>query len=338
MTIEDNEDQERDFFAEIRSRMSSDHRAAADVLDRLNAVWVDSTRDSILERSFDRFLAYVTAEQRHGRRGKGNAFFISGQSGAGKTDIVENLLKKHPVMQPSAVGTTLARPYIRVSLQGPATLGVLGREMLGACGYSVKLTMKENNIWELLPGQLRAARILLVHIDETQHLMSKGADTEKVASALKGLMNNVAWPVSFILAGTPQVNDLKLHDDQAERRNFSFAMPALHPKEDRGLIENIIQKHCEAGKIGCDDLLKTDMPERIAHAANNQFGRICEVVIAGIHHAVLAKDESLTREHFAMAYRDHSTTRGYDDFNPFHVDDWQTLDPGYFSFSAKDHP
>lgn len=337
MSLDLDDTQEDDFLTLMRSRMPDKHQAARDVLDSVNAIYVESPRDKVLRNSFDRFLTYVMASQRHGRRGKGNAFFITGQSGAGKTDIVENLLVKHPVMQPAAVGVSMVRPWVQVSLQGPATLGVLGRQILSASGYDVKPTMRENTVWELLPGQLQRAKILLVHIDETQHLMSKGAATDKVSSALKGLMNNKAWPVSFILSGTPKVNELKLQDDQTERRNFSLALAALDPEADINLIAEIIIQHCEAAGIVCDALLGSDMPKRIAHAANYQFGRVCEVVISGIHHAVLAGDKDLGREHFARAYRDHSNTRGLDDLNPFHIDDFLSIEPGYFSIKAEDH-
>ncbi|QQR39003.1 ATP-binding protein [Devosia rhizoryzae] len=317
--------------------MPEKHQAAGNVLDCVNAVYVESPRDTILRNSFDRFLGYVMADQRHGRRGKGNAFFITGQSGAGKTDIVENLLAAHPVMQPAAVGVSMVRPWVQVSLQGPATLGVLGRQIMSVSGYDVKPTMRENTVWELLPGQLEKAKVLLVHIDETQHLMSKGAATDKVASALKGLMNHKPWPVSFILSGMPKINELKVQDEQAERRNFSLALAALHPEADIDLIVEIIKKHCEAADMKCAALIATDMPKRIAHAANYQFGRICEVVISGIHHALLAGDKELLREHFAKAYRDHSNTRGLDDLNPFHADDFLGINAGYFSISAGDH-
>ena len=340
-------------FDIMRARMAPEHRSASDILDRVNDVYVKSPRDDVLRNSFDRFLDYVTARQRHGRRGKGNAFFITGESGAGKTDMVEHLLADHPVLQPITQHSRLVRPWVRVALQGPATLRVLGADILRAIGYPVKSSLRENAVWTLLPEQLLHANVFLIHIDETQHLLAKGADND-VASAIKGLMNYMPWPVSFILSGKPRLNDLIVHDDQAERRSFSLTLDALDAVTNRNLIVRIIQEHCTAAGLDCDDFVRTDMPERIAHAANHQFGRICEVVITGIHAAALrmAKEEREKREgkepkerprgkvlipnDMSRAYRDHSHTRGHDDLNPFHAHDWESLPPGYFVTGKED--
>lgn len=336
-------------FEVLRARMAPEHQIASDVLGRVNAVYVETTRDKVLRKSFDRFLTYVTASQRHGRQGKGNAFFITGESGAGKTDMVEHLLASHPVLQPVVVNSTLVRPWVRVALQGPATLRVLGADILKAIGYPVKSSLRENAVWDLLPEQLRNANVFLIHIDETQHLLTRGVDND-VASAIKGLMNYVPWPVSFILSGKPRLNHLIVHDDQAERRSFSLMLDALDIEANRNLIETIIEKHCGAAGLQCDDFIRTDMPERLAHAANYQFGRICEVVIAGIHAAILrvAKEERgevrkaehrgmvLVPDDLSKAYRDHSHTRGRDELNPFHVEDWKYLPPGYFVTGKED--
>src|SRR5690606_24814352 len=91
-----------------------------------------------------------------------------------------------------------------------------------------------------------------------------------------------------------------------------------------------IRKLCAPAELLCDDLIKSDMPLRLAHAANHQYARVCEVVVHGIHRSLLDDAAELTREHFAKAYRDHSTTDGIDELNPFFTDDWMDLKPGYF--------
>ncbi|SMQ85902.1 TniB protein [Devosia lucknowensis] len=327
-----------DVFEVIRGRMSPEHKVASEALDKLNAVYVDTARDKVLGNSFDRFLNYVTAKQRYGRRGKGNAFFVTGESGAGKTDMVERLLMEHPWLQPFKHNGRIVRPWVRVALQGPATLRFLGQEILEAIEYPIKATARQSEVWNTLPKQLKSSMVFLVHIDETQHLMTKGADTEEVSSAIKGLMNYVPFPVSFILSGKPRLNGLIVHDDQTERRNFSLALDAVHPENDRALIVKIITKHCDAVGLKHDLFVKSDMPERIAHAANHQFGRMCEVVILGIQIAVMKGDKELLPDHLAKAYRDHSNTRGLDDMNPFQAEDFETLPRGYFVTGKDEYP
>ena len=335
---EHDDEEERDLFDVMRDRMAPEHQKAGNVLDKVNEVYVTTGRDDALRKRFDRFLTFVTAKQRHGRRGKGNAFFVTGESGAGKTDIIEHLLMDHPVLQPVHHRSRLIKPWIRIALQGPATLRVLGADILAAIQYNVKSTARQAEVWRILPDQLADAKVFLVHIDETQHLMAKGADTEAVASAIKGLMNHMPWPVSFILSGKPRLNDLIVHDDQAERRNFSLALPPVDAKldDDRELIVQIIEEHCKAAGLKCTKLVDTDVPERIAHAANFQFGRMCEVVITAIHIAVLRNAAELERDHFIRAYRDHSHTSGDDEMNPFFADTWDHLTPGYFVTNGQE--
>ena len=56
-----NRTEQHDFLAELRGRMTADHQRATEILGRVNGIYVDSGRDTVLRNSFDRFLTYVTA-------------------------------------------------------------------------------------------------------------------------------------------------------------------------------------------------------------------------------------------------------------------------------------
>jgi hypothetical protein len=224
----------------------------------------------------------------------------------------------------------IVRPYISVSQQGPATLATLGNRLLRAAGYPAVRELDRGKVWALLPQELARRKVFLVHIDEVQHVLRSSNDWEDLADALKGMENDPDWPVSFILSGLPEINNLMVFDDQTERRNFSIELPGISAVEERSLIEKIISELCEAAEMDCKELLQSDMPERLAHSANYQFGRIAEVTVHAIHAAFLKNANKLTREHFYEAYLDHSHARGRDSMNPFHVSDWENLKPGYF--------
>ncbi|MGV8855630.1 MAG: TniB family NTP-binding protein [Devosia sp.] len=321
---------QKDYYAMMRARLPANHHRASDVISKVNAHYVETGRDAALSDSFSKFVAWVTADQNHDQAGKGDAFYITGESGAGKTDIVEHLIATHPALKVLETPIGPVAPCVSISLPGPATPKVLALRILEEAGYEIEGSKQESLLWKELPQVLQDYGVLFVHIDEFQHMFFAGVDHEAIVEYLKGLMNNTAWPISFIISGMPSVRDIIIHDEQAERRNNSFTLsPIVLPKQ-RAHVVQIIKEFCVEAGLECKDLVGSDTVQRIAHAANYQFGRICEVVITAIHEAVLAKDSVLTRKHFAQAYAEHSDARGRNNVNPFISKDWARLKAGYY--------
>lgn len=320
-----------ELLALLRSRQPETRQGAMEVLDRVNDVYVDCGRDKVIRDVFDDYLDYTLTNQRFGRVGKGQAFFLTGESGAGKTDAIEYLFQNHPVLQPVPTDFGPRLPYITITLEGPATLANLGNEILKKAGYTARRKIAESDVWQLLPSELADRSIFLIHIDETQHLLAHTHEREKLVKSLKGLMNDRDWPVRVALSGMPETNTILSGDDQAERRNFSVQLSPVQLPGEKVLVERIIRRLCEAAGLLCDALIASDVLERIAHAANYQYGRIAEVTIQGIHAALLGKTpDVLDRDALARAYVKHSHARGLPDLNPFLSDSWQRLKPGYF--------
>lgn len=263
-------------------------------------------------------------------RGKGQALYITGLSGAGKTDAVAHLLKTHPTMQHVDTDFGPVLPYVSVSLQGPATLSILGNAILAKAGYESRRKIAQGDVWDMLPAELAVRSVALIHIDETQHLLANPKERESLVKSLKGLMNDTDWPMRFIISGMPETNLMLAEDDQAERRNFSVQLPPVVLPEEVETVTNIIAELCKAAELNPAEILASDLPQRIAHAANYQYGRIAEVVAAGIYVSALKQSPILTRQHFARAYLMHSHARGNDEMNPFLSDYWENLAPGYF--------
>lgn len=321
---------QRDYYAILRSRLPQKHQDSGVILDRVSKMYVPTPRDAILAESFNKFVVWVTSEQRNEHAGKGDAFYVTGESGAGKTDIVRNLIKTHPVLEPLTTPIGIIEPCISISLPGPATLKVLALRILAKTGYGMDKKKTESLLWHELPDALKFAGIMFVHIDEFQHLFHPGCDFEGLVKYIKGLMNNDTWPVSFIISGMPSVRNVIINDAQAERRNNSFTLAPIKLPDHKALVKLIIKTLAGEVPLEVTDLLASDMPDRIAHAANYQFGRICEVVMTAIQEAVLAGHAELNKTHFANAYVEHSDARGRNEVNPFISKDWARLKPGYF--------
>jgi hypothetical protein len=322
---------QREYYALMRRRLPENHQKASDILSKVNRHYIRTGRDTLLSESFNKFVTWVTADQNHGLAGKGDAFYITGESGAGKTDLVEHLISTHATLAPIVTPIGTMKPCISISLPGPATLKVLALRISAAAGYPMSDKLAEAILWNELPTTLQNKGVLFIHIDEFQHLFHPGCDFEGLVKYIKGLMNNPPWPVSFIISGMPSVRNVIINDEQAERRNNSLILPEIDLRKQRKLVQQIVTELAREARLDARSLVKSDMLERIAHAANYQFGRICEVTLTGIQEAVLATSKTLTREHFALAYVEHSDARGLDEKNPFMVEkDWKLLKPGYF--------
>jgi len=326
---------QKDYYAMMRDRLPKKHRSASDIISKVNQHYVKTGRDEALAESFSKFVAWVIADQNHDNAGKGDAFYITGESGAGKTDIVEHLIATHPALQVLDTPIGPVAPCISISLPGPATPKVLALRILEEAGYEIEGRKQESLLWKELPKALQDCGVMFVHIDEFQHMFFAGVDHEAIVEYLKGLMNNPSWPVSFIISGMPTVRDVIIHDEQAQRRNNSFTLPPIAMPKQKGHIVQIINEFCGEAGLQCTELLGSDTVPRIAHAANYQFGRVCEVVITAIHEAVLANDKVLNRKHFAQAYAEHSDARGRNSVNPFISKDWERLKPGYFILNPR---
>lgn len=321
-----------DFLGMIGNRLSDNERRVKEVLERVKEVYVPCGRDFIAKEVFSRFVTNLLAK-RDGRRDDGRLLFVTGESGAGKTSVVERMLRENDTLAPIRMSYGMVTPVISITLMGPSTLKFLGLNILRQAGYEITRKYEQGEVWDVLPEQLQLRRVLVIHIDETQHLLKlaeSDRERESVAKALKGVMNYRDWPVSFVMSGMPKTVDLAKVDQQIERRARYLSLPDVALPEERILVERIVTQMCEAAGIDHRGALSGDLPERIAHAARYRYGRIAQVILSAIEQAAMRNVPTLTREDFALAYIEHSQARGHDQMNPFLVDDWERLNPGSF--------
>lgn len=328
---------DHDFLSIVGSRLSPNEQRVRDMLERVKNVYVPCGRDRLAADIFSRFMTSILAN-RNGRRDDGRVLFVTGESGAGKTSLVQRMIDGNPALAPIPMSYGLVTPMISITLMGPSTLKYLGLNILRKAGYEITRKYEQAEVWDLLPEQLHLRKVLIIHIDETQHMLKlahSDRERENLAKAFKGVMNYDAWPVSFIMSGMPETVNLAGLDEQIERRSRFLALPDVSLPNERVLIEKIATSMSEGANLELGGILESDLPERIAHAARYRYGRIAQVMLAAIEQALLRDDRRLSRDHFALAYLDHSQARGHDDMNPFLVDDWERLEPG--SFLAEDY-
>ncbi|WP_199084551.1 ATP-binding protein [Bosea sp. ASV33] len=329
------------FLAMMKARMPQRGQRIVERLERVKSVYVTCGRDKALADSFDGFMRNFFARRGSGRD-EAEVFFVTGESGAGKSAAIERLLSREPLLKPieGPFGTT--SPYVSIKLRGFTHPRIAGRNIISAAGYPIRQDTQRAEIWDVMAARLKARRVFLVHIDETQHLIKQSAsqkEREELANAIKGVSIDRDWPVAFLLSGLPGVAQLPLNDEQFERRGGAFiAFTDVKLPEERKLVTKILVKMCEAAGLGVSRLLETDLPERLAHAARYRYARICQITLEAIHAALAADDDphELTLTDFARAYATRSHALGRDDMNPFLVDRWTALKPGSFLIDDTD--
>jgi hypothetical protein len=331
MSLEDYD--ETAFLDAIRGTLPADDRIVMDRISRVKDVYVECGRDIHMRDTFQSFVIDMLS-QKGGRRDDGLIFFLTGPSGTGKSRAVERLLASSDQFRAREFEFGSVRPAVSVSLTGPATLKVLGRQILHAAGYPVTQNIEQGILWSsVLPTQLRHRRVLLVHIDETQHLLRQtDKDTERLnlAKSLKGLMNNREWPISFLMSGMPETTELARLDNQIGRRQYAVELPRIELPADRAIVKAVISELAAAGGIDCRDAVAGDLPDRVAHASDYMIGRVSQTTVAAISQALLGSDAVLKRQHFVRAYEERSHAMGREEHNPFLVEAWHQLPPGLF--------
>ncbi|MBS3652080.1 ATP-binding protein [Pseudaminobacter sp. 19-2017] len=323
---------DEDFLNTISSRLTDKEKCVKETLERAKSVYVPCGRDRVAKMIVSHFVTMMLAK-RAGRRDDGRVLFVTGESGAGKTTLVDRLLSETTALAPVQTSYGIINPVISLTLMGPSTLKFLGLNMLQQAGYKITRKYEQGEVWDILPEQLHLRKVLVVHLDETQHILKlteSDRERDAVRKALKGVMNYKPWPVSFFMSGLPGITSLAKLDEQIERRARHLALPDVQLPEERVLILKIIRAMCEAAGLEANNVLESDLPERIAHAARYRYGRIAQVILAAIEQAAYRSSSALTRDHFAYAYIEHSQARGHDEMNPFLVDEWERLDPGLF--------
>jgi hypothetical protein len=327
------DDSDDAFLDLIKGRLPDNSQRELELLEAVKSVYVPCKRDRILASMLDTFVISMLA-RKDGRRDDGRVFFITGESGAGKTRCIDHMLANCKTLQPISTPYGPQRSVISTSLSGgAATLKMVGHQIVNAAGYSLKTTTEQSALWNRLPEILHQKRVLLVHIDETQHVLRRTeTDHERktLAKAIKGLTNYSAWPVSFILSGTPETDEIARLDEQFERRGTFMRLPDISMPGERVLVTKIMDAMAQKAELSLGELPKSDVPDRVAHAARYRYGRVTQVVLAAIHVAIRQSAQELSREHFAEAYLQHSHARGIDEMNPFLMDDWQEIAPGAF--------
>lgn len=342
----------RDPVARIREALGHNGDRTHAAMEAVRHKYVRTRRDTLLRDHFERLLHDLVerrkpvlvpdqdhrdqvddqeraTEQDHdpgkGRR-EANMLLVLGESGAGKTRIIDRLLSTHPATigygNPSS-----DCPVISVTAPSPCGVKELGRVVLARTGYEIaRRNVSGPEIWGIVHKRLKALGILVLHIDEAQHAtqLRDVSERQKLRNTIKSLMVDPDHPVAVILSGLPEITRFITPDVQLSRRTTAFQLPSVELPADLKMLTAAVTKFAGIANLGVEVGYEMSLLPRLVHAGDHRLGVIIEEIHGAIRYALGAKSTILDRTHFAKAFADR--TGNAPEWNPYRRSDYRKVD------------
>lgn len=239
-------------------------------LKDIQAIDVGTGKFRVAEQLFETLLDRVEAEI------EGRCVVMIGRTGAGKTHIIRQLIKRSD-LQPIDEEEGLYRPLLLVTAPAPCTLRTLGSNILKALtDEDPARSLKEYEVWERVRANFAAQRVAILVIDEMHNVLTGRNTPEraKIAQTLKMLMVDRDNPMQIVIAGLPKLRDFVKNHRELHRRHHFIDLARLDPVKDSDKLEQFL-----TGLEGCLGLKKGEftngaMPERFFAASRGLLGRV----------------------------------------------------------------
>lgn len=206
---------------------------------------------------------------------EGSCLVLHGRTGAGKTHIIKQLMKR-PDLQEKQTAEGLYRPLLRVTAPSPCVLRTLGMRILRQLGYHPKKSLREHEVWDRVEANLSAQGVAILVIDE-MHNVLVGRNVEerkKIAMTLKSLMVSENNPIQIVIAGLTELQDFVKRYSELHRRSHLIELPPMDPVKDARKISAFLsglEKNIGMNTCGFTD---GDMPHRFFLASRGLLGRM----------------------------------------------------------------
>lgn len=259
-----------------------------------------------LEMAFDNVLAQFLSAHLAGHHHEGRGLIVTGGTRSGKSHEIKSLLRAFAADKGELNGG-FQRKYIRVSLRSTVSWKHLGSAFLRALNYPADLDHRSSDmIWRRVEGLLQRGNIMLVHIDECQHLLidKSPKDTSVILNGLKDLMKRSDWPIMPILSGVPELLDYVNTNDQltALLQPITFSDIA-YSEGSLNEIDNILVQFAEIVDLDPSEVRNEEVYNRMIHASLRRWGRLFELIIESLAHVAATDRKQLEINDFAETFR-----------------------------------
>jgi len=257
-------------------------------------------------------------------------FAVIGESGTGKSTSMKHALRSMDELQPRLNEyNEPVIPYVSMPIPRTCTTKDLALHLLHRLGQTHITKGNEDDLYEALKEQLPKSETLILHFDESQHLLKSGSDTavKGLQDRFKSLLNIEEWPVHLVLSGEGDLTPLFLGPDrQLPNRSAVMRFEPLRFPADKDrvshLLNNIVVENL---RLKLDpELMTNDFLGRLVHATGGEKGTMIEMIRAATYKAMSKDHEQVTARDFAWFYA--RTSGCLVDDNIFTSPEWRKID------------
>lgn len=234
---------------------------------------------------------------------KPKSMMLLGESGAGKSTIVNTYRKAYPDVERE---DRTERPVLYTSLQPRVTVNDILAGLLEACGDPEPDKGTARSLLKRLYCFIKSLGVQLIIIDEIQHVLPEHTHrrTQEAADTIKSITDRSGIP--FILSGLPHGNRLltdsimgKHSEDQLVRR-FNASVEICPPVLGSKAWKNLMGGYQTAVAVPFIELTSDEMLKRFHFATSGIHGFIANL----LEHALEATDgdEQVCLSHLARAF------------------------------------
>ena len=331
MTDTKDEGHPQDFLARILANRSPERRSVLERMEKVRSIYLPTAHDRRLSTEFDWLLDTMahelggeSARSPHGFIRGGRALLVTGAAGAGKSRALAHAFATRPEFEGFGKHGS---PLLSVVAPSPFTLGALGNEIAGRLGYVTRRALRQNEVWPLVRGLMREARVRILHIDEAQHgdQIANRLVAQEIENTLKRMMQEADWPIWLILSGLPELSRFCQDDASMKRRVRIVHFESLRfPDHAEAVLKLVREMAALCPPLGCSKVQSDEFAHRLLYAAMWQFGIVVEYVQDAIGECLLGGDEELDLSHFADVYTAR-TGSAADDMNVFIARNWTAI-------------
>jgi hypothetical protein len=304
-------------------------------LDAVREAYFESERDRQCCALLDRVLDRIAEIERRRAAGtlkvvEGRAEIIIGESGAGKTTLINRALRIHAGFTgflPGHYPESNKCPWaLSVTIRAPSTTAHFGVELLNTAWYPMVPRRPDARvILPLARAHLKSLGVKVIVIDEVHALTrtKNAVEIAKIQDLFRSLLNDAAHPVQLIFVGT-EAALVGLNDDDGQllRRSNIMRLEAMKV-DDQGKAVRIIRKLAAAATIEMTDPRPDRLAARLIHACRGRLGLMAEMTVFAIEEA-LRTGSGLGSEAFAIVFARQKGVSA--NLNPFVADDFRNIE------------